>query len=75
MGAPDRPADPKLNNVRLTGIVVEPDQRTAIFAVQGAKPLMRTVSGETVNDRHLDGIAPHEVTLSGRAPTARGIPK
>jgi hypothetical protein len=62
--APDRPADPELTNVRLTGIVVEPDQRTAIFAVQGAKPLVRT-EGETVNDWHLDSIAPHEVTLTG----------
>jgi hypothetical protein len=57
--APDRPGDPELTNVRLTGIVVEPDQRTAIFAVQGAKPLVRT-EGETVNDWQLDSIAPHE---------------
>jgi hypothetical protein len=62
--APDRLADPKLTNVRLTGIVVDPDQRTAIFAVQGAKPLVRT-EGETVNDWHLDSIAPQEVTLTG----------
>jgi hypothetical protein len=67
--APDRPADPELTNVRLTGIVVEPDQRTAISAVQGAKPLVRT-EGETVNDWHLDSIAPHEVTLTGPTGTA-----
>jgi hypothetical protein len=66
--APDRLADPELTNVRLTGIVVDPDQRTAIFAVQGAKPLVRS-EGETVNDWHLDSIAPHEVTLTGPAGT------
>src|SRR5260370_24314639 len=66
--APDRPADPELTNVRLTGVVVEPDQRTAIFAVQGAKPLARS-EGETVNDWHLANIAPHEVTVTGPAET------
>jgi hypothetical protein len=65
---PDRPADPELANVRLTGIVVEPDRRTAIFAVQGAKPLVRS-EGETVNDWHLDSIAPQEVTVTGPAGT------
>lgn len=60
---PDRPADPELTNVRLTGIIVEPDRRTVIFAVQGAKPLVRS-EGETVNDWHFDSIAPHEVTLT-----------
>jgi hypothetical protein len=32
--------------------------------VQGAKPLVRS-EGETVNDWHLDSIAPHEVTVTG----------
>ena len=32
--------------------------------MQGAKPLVRT-EGETVNDWHLDNIAPYEVTLTG----------
>jgi hypothetical protein len=64
--APDRAADPELTNVRLTGIVIEPDRHIAIFAVQGAKPLVRS-EGETVNDWHLDSIAPHEVTLTGPA--------
>jgi hypothetical protein len=66
--APDRPADPELTNVRLTGIIVEPDRHTAIFAVQGAKSLVRS-EGETVNDWHLDNIAPHEVTVTGPAGT------
>src|ERR1700732_4958466 len=66
--APDRPADPELANIRLTGIVIERDRHTAIFAVQGAKPLVRS-EGETVNDWHLDSIAPREVTVTGPAGT------
>ena len=31
------PADPGLTDVRLTGIVIEPDRHTAIFAVKGEK--------------------------------------
>jgi hypothetical protein len=66
--APDRPADPEFANVRLTGIVIEPDRHTAIFAVKGEKPLVRS-EGETVNDWHLDSIASHEVTVTGPAGT------
>jgi hypothetical protein len=33
------PADPGLTDVRLTGIVIEPDRHTAIFAVKGAGTL------------------------------------
>jgi general secretion pathway protein N len=72
--APDRPADPELTNIRLTGIIIEADRRTAIFAVQGAKPLVRS-EGETVNDWHLDRIASHEVTLTGPAGTTTLEPK
>ena len=72
--APDRPADPELTNVRLTGIVIERDRHTAIFAVQGAKPLVRS-EGETVNDWHLDAIAPREVTVTGPAGTTTLEPK
>src|ERR1700736_2080679 len=72
--APDRPADPELANVRLTGIVIERDRHTAIFAVQGAKPLVRS-EGETVNDWHLDAIGPREVTLTGSAGTTTLQPK
>jgi hypothetical protein len=71
---PDRPADPELANVRLTGIVIERDRHTAIFAVQGAKPLVRS-EGETVNDWHLDSIAPREVTVTGPAGTTTLEPK
>jgi hypothetical protein len=72
--APDRPADPEVSKVRLTGTVIEPDRRTAIFAVQGAKPLVRS-EGETVNDWHLDAIGPREVTLTGSAGTTTLQPK
>jgi hypothetical protein len=72
--APDRPADPELTNVRLTGIIIERDRHTAIFAVPGAKPLVRS-EGETVNDWHLDSIAPREVTLTGPAGTTTLEPK
>jgi hypothetical protein len=72
--ASDRPAEPGLTDVRLTGIVIEPDRRTAIFAVQGAKPLVRS-EGETVKDWHLDSIAPHEVTLTGPTGTTTLEPK
>ena len=40
------PVDPGLSDVRLTGIVLEPDRHTAIFAVKGEKPLVRS-EGET----------------------------
>jgi hypothetical protein len=62
------PADPGLTDVRLTGIVIEPDRHTAIFAVKGEKPLVRS-EGETVNAWHLDSIAAQEVTLTGPAGT------
>jgi hypothetical protein len=65
---PDRPVDPEITNVRLTGIVIEPDRHIAIFAVPGAKPLVRT-EGETVNDWRLGSILPYEVTLTGPAGT------
>ena len=72
--APDRPVDPELPNIRLTGIVIEPDRHVAIFAVPGAKPLVRS-EGETVNDWHLDAIAPREVTVTGPAGTTTLEPK
>jgi hypothetical protein len=68
------PADPGLTDVRLTGTVIEPSRRTAIFAVQGAKLLARS-EGETVNDWHLDAIGPREVTLTGSAGTTTLQPK
>src|SRR4029077_9326774 len=59
-GAPD----PELPDVRLSGIVVEPNRHLAIFAVSGGKPLVRS-EGESLKDWRLDSIGPNEVSLSG----------
>jgi hypothetical protein len=58
------PADTGLADVRLTGILVEPHLRLAIFAVSGAKPLTLS-EGEALNGWRLDSISPQEVLLSG----------
>src|SRR5690242_169814 len=66
--------DPELGDVRLTGIVIEPDRRLAIFAVAGAKP--RTLSlGQPLNGWKLDSISPEEVSLSGPSGTRTLQPK
>src|SRR5712691_8040802 len=52
---PDQPAGLDLADVRLTGIVMEPERHLAIFAVPGAKPLIRS-EGETMKDWRLDSI-------------------
>src|SRR4030088_389922 len=68
------PADPTLSDVRLTGIVIEPDRRLAIFAVAGAKP--RTLLlGEALNGWKIDSISPEEVALSGPGGTRKLQPK
>ncbi len=56
----------ELPDVRLTGIVIEPSRRLAIFAVPDGKPLVRS-EGETIKDWRLDSIALHKVSLSGPA--------
>lgn len=70
----DRPADPELTDVRLTGIVIDGDHRTAIFAKQGAKPLVRA-EGEMVSDWRLENVGPRAVTLTGPAGTTVFEPK
>lgn len=55
--------DPEFQ-LRLSGIVIEPDRRIAIFAKTGAKPLVRS-EGETLDEWRLDSITPREVTLTG----------
>ena len=66
--------DPELSDVRLTGIVIEPDRRLAIFAVAGAKP--RTLLlGEALNGWKIDSISPEEVALSGPGGTRTLQPK
>jgi hypothetical protein len=70
----DGSADPTLSDVRLTGIVIDPDRRLAIFAVKGTKP--RTLSvGDALNGWKLDSISPEEVSLSGPGGTRTLQPK
>jgi hypothetical protein len=57
-------ADNDLADARLTGIVTEPGRRTAIFAVNGDKPL-RVAEGEAVSGWRIESITPREVSLSG----------
>jgi hypothetical protein len=70
----DGPDASGLRNKRLTGIVINSNHRLAIFAVSGAKPLVRT-EGEMVDEWRLDTIAPREVSLSGPDGTATLMPK
>ena len=52
--------DPELSDVRLAGIVIQPDRRLAIFAVAGAKP--RTLLlGEALNVATRSGL--HELVF------------
>ena len=52
--------------VRLSGIVIEPDRRIAIFAVNGAKSVVLS-EGEAVKDWRVESISPEGVLLSGPA--------
>jgi hypothetical protein len=62
--APGNAADPDLSDVRLAGIIMEPERHMAIFAVSGAKPMVR-LEGENVKEWRLESISPNEVSLSG----------
>jgi hypothetical protein len=63
-----------LADMRLTGIVTEPDHHVAIFAVNGAKPL-RLSEGEAVSGWRIESITPREVSLSGPGGTKTLEPK
>ena len=63
-----------LADMRLTGIVTEPDHHLAIFAVNGAKPL-RVSEGEALSGWRIESITPHEVSLSGPGGTKTLEPK
>lgn len=62
----DNAAEPRLPDARLTGIVIEPDRRIAIFAMSGTKPLMLS-EGEALNGWRIDSISPQMVSLSSPA--------
>jgi len=66
--------DADLADTRLTGIVTEPGRRTAIFAVNGDKPL-RLAEGEAVSGWRIESITPREVSLSGPSGTKTLQPK
>jgi hypothetical protein len=57
-------AGSSLRDVRLTGVVIGPDLRIAIFAVAGANPLVLS-EGEALKDWRLDRISLEKVVLSG----------
>jgi hypothetical protein len=67
-------ANSPLRDVRLTGVVIGPDLRIAIFAVSGANPLVLS-EGKTLNDWRLDRISPGNVLLSSPAGTIKLEPK
>src|SRR6201995_1796046 len=67
-------ANSPLRDVRLTGVVIAPDLRIAIFAVSGTNALVLS-EGETLKDWRLDSISPGKVLLSGPAGTIKLAPK
>jgi len=72
--ADDSATGSDLADMRLTGIVTEPERHIAIFAVNGAKPL-RLTEGETVSGWQVESITPHEVSLNGPGGTKTLEPK
>jgi hypothetical protein len=69
----DNTGDLRPSDVRLSGIVIEPDQRIAIFAVNGAKSVILS-EGEKLNDWRVS-ISPQQVSLSGPSGTMTLKPK
>src|SRR5690348_16319017 len=59
-------ADSSLRDVRLTGVVIGPDLRMAIFAVTGTNSCVLS-EGETLKGWRLESISPKAVMLSGPA--------
>jgi hypothetical protein len=53
-----------LGGARLTGIVIAPGVRLAIFDLKGSKPVLLN-EGETISGWRVDSIAPSEVSLVG----------
>jgi hypothetical protein len=74
-GSSQNAADPGLRDVRLTGIVVAPDRRLAIFALSDKKKSLPLSEGETLNGWRLDSILQEQVSLSGPGGTTTLMPK
>lgn len=70
----DNGSDLRPSDVRLSGIVIEPDRRIAIFAVGGTNAVVLS-EGEALKDWRIDSISPQEVSLSGPAGTMTLKPK
>lgn len=68
-------SDTGLGDVRLTGIVVEPDRRLAIFALSGQTKPLTLSEGEALNGWRLDNIVPEQVSLTGPGGTTTLEPK
>lgn len=67
-------ATSSFSDKRLTGIVIEPDRRLAIFEVAGVKPLTLT-EGETVDGWKIEAITPRDVSMIGASGTTTLQPK
>src|SRR5438270_253194 len=72
--SPSSASEPDMSDIRLTGIVVGPDRHLAIFAVAGAKPVVRA-EGESLKEWRLDSISPTEVSLTGPGGSRTLAPK
>jgi hypothetical protein len=63
-----------LSDMRLTGILITPDQRLAIFAPAGGKSLVRS-EGDMISDWRIESIANQSVSLTGPTGAATLEPK
>jgi hypothetical protein len=63
-----------LSDMRLTGILITPDQHLAIFAPAGGKPLVRA-EGDMISDWRIESIASQSVSLTGPTGTTTLEPK
>jgi len=70
----DGQPDTSLNDLRLTGIVIMPDQHFAIFTGSDGKPLVRS-EGEMISGWRIDGIAAQSISLTGPTGTTTLEPK
>ncbi len=71
---PGTASDSELRDMRLSGIVIEPGHRMAIFVAAGAKPIARS-QGEALNEWVIESISPQQVLLSGPTGTRTFEPK
>jgi hypothetical protein len=72
--APSDHSGTPLSDMRLTGILITPDQHLAIFAPAGGKPLVRS-EGDMISDWRIESIATDLVSLTGPTGAATLEPK